>query len=354
MKFVLSEKIMLKQNCASTGNYLQPVLEAELEGRRQFFIFDSGSMITVLTDSTAVENFSKKKTASFGNYVSASGNKKKNRMFTTNVSTTLFESKNKVMLYSSLPRTRCTKKATIAGIIGLDAFFENDFSLFLNFSADEICNLDKSEFEMYKLKGFREIKSECKKNQIFVYLEIEGQLLKFKLDTGFTGTAVIPYDEKLQFANSNNMVLEGSFYGTISDMSIGTETLYEKMPVVFAGEKFEAKLNVSTSIKSQNLGIQFIKGFDWLIDYNNNKVYIKRSNKPIENKFNRTVTYYSSVSPSGLRISTKEKSQTKYKLGDQITSVNGEKVTSENICDLQDFLNKTEDWNTLNLEVTAK
>ena len=41
----------------------------------------------------------------------------------------------------------------------------------------------------------------------------------------------------------------------------------------------------------------------------------------------------------------------KYNLGDEITSVNNQKVTPENICEMQDLLNKTEDWSTLNLEV---
>ena len=47
----------------------------------------------------------------------------------------------------------------------------------------------------------------------------------------------------------------------------------------------------------------------------------------------------------------KEKSQSKHQLGDQIISVNGQKVTTENQCELQDLLNKTDDWNSLQLEV---
>ena len=92
----------------------------------------------------------------------------------------------------------------------------------------------------------------------------------------------------------------------------------------------EAKLNVSTSIKAQNIGIDFIKAFDWLIDYNNNKVYIKRNQNPIESILNRKISYYVKVNQEKLQIVIKEKSQTQYQLGDQIISVDGQKVTAEN------------------------
>ena len=51
-----------------------------------------------------------------------------------------------------------------------------------------------------------------------------------------------------------------------------------------------------------------------------------------------------------LLISVKEKSQTRFNLGDQIIAVNGHQVLPENICQLMDLLNKTEDWNTLKIE----
>jgi PDZ domain-containing secreted protein len=115
----------------------------------------------------------------------------------------------------------------------------------------------------------------------------------------------------------------------------------------------EAKLNVSTSIKAQNIGIDFIKAFDWLIDYNNNKIYVKRNQNSIESVFTRKVMYYAKVKAEKLEIVVKEKSQTKFNLGDEIVSVNRQKVTAENQCELQDLLNRTEDWNSLQLEVIS-
>ena len=161
----------------------------------------------------------------------------------------------------------------------------------------------------------------------------------------------MPYDEKLNFKNDKKLELEGSLFQTISSHTSGSEIVYEKMPITFGSYNLEAKVNVSTSIKAQNIGIDFIKAFDWLIDYNNNKVYIKRNQNLIESMLNRKISYYAKVNQEKLLIVIKEKSQTQYQLGDQIISVNGQKVTTENQCELQDLLNKTDDWNSLQLEV---
>ncbi|GEP49826.1 hypothetical protein FNO01nite_04980 [Flavobacterium noncentrifugens] len=354
IKFAKNQNIIPKAACASIGNYPQPYFEVELQGKKKLFLFDTGATGTVLTDSTAIENFTNKKFATFGTHVSANGVKKKNRFLTAGFKSPLFESAQKLLLYSPMPTSMCSKSSEMAGILGIDAFFQDDMPLFLNFSKNEICNIETTLLQNQVSQGFKAIKSECKNNQIFVFIDIEGKMLKFKLDTGFSGSVIIPFSDKLQFTNPNYMVLQGSTYNTLSSMTAGTETFYEKMPVDFAGEKFEAKINVSSTIKSQNLGIQFMKGYDWIIDFKNNKVYIRRNANIIDRTFSRRISYYAKAVSSELVIVTKEKSQDKYNLGDKIISVNGQKVNHENVCEIQEYLNKTEDWNALQLEVHAK
>jgi len=46
-----------------------------------------------------------------------------------------------------------------------------------------------------------------------------------------------------------------------------------------------------------------------------------------------------------------ELQNSKFNVGDQITAINNTKVTPENISEIQNLLRKTEDWNTLNIEV---
>lgn len=354
LNFALREKIVPKSACMPlTGSSLSTI-EIDLENKKQLFIFDTGAMGTVVFDSTVIAGFKTKKFANFGSQVSADGSKRKNRFFTTQISCGLFESDNKLLSFSSLPKSRCSKGTAIKGLIGLDVFFENNTSLFLNFTNNEICNLTKEELvdRVKQNAEYKLIKSICKQNQIFVFLEIEGKEYKCKLDTGYAGNIIIPSSPEQHFSNPNKMVLEGNYFTTASSFSNGTETFFEKMPITFEGQNYETKVNVSTSIKAQNIGINFMKGFDWIIDFNNNKVFVKRNSNKIESVFNRKVAYYA-MAGEKLVIVTKEKSQSKYHLGDEIISVNNQKVTTENNCAMQDLLNKTDDWNTLQLEVVS-
>ena len=80
---------------------------------------------------------------------------------------------------------------------------------------------------------------------------------------------------------------------------------------------------------------------------------MKRNQNTTDSTFKRKVTYYAGVIDGKLEVIVKEKSQTKFNLGDEIVSVNGQKVTTENQCELQDLLNKTEDWSSLQIEVLS-
>jgi hypothetical protein len=254
-----------------------------------------------------------------------------------------------------MPKSQCAQgKKSYSGILGIDAFFNQDFIMQLDFTDSKVCNINEEQLQQNLLNNqYQFVKSKCQKNQIFVYLNIEGKDYPFKLDTGYTGNIVMPYNENLNFKNENKTELEGSVFQTISSHTSGSEILYEKMPVSFGSYNLEAKLNVSTSIKAQNIGIDFIRAFDWLIDYNHNKVYVKRNQNIVESKFKRKVTYYAKVNNDKLEIVVKEKSQSKFNVGDEIVSVNGQKVTAENQCEIQDLLNKTEDWSSLQIEVLS-
>jgi predicted aspartyl protease len=226
-------------------------------------------------------------------------------------------------------------------------------SLMLDFTHDKICNISKANIEnLLKQSLYRPIKSECRNNHVFIFMTIDGKEYKFTLDTGFSGNIIIPYSEGLNFSKFNAMALEGSYYQTIHSTTNGLETFYEAVPVQIGSEKAETKVCVSNTIKAQNIGMTFIKCFDWIIDFNHNKVYIKPNSNKIEKNFNRRISYLAQAFDK-LRIVTKEKSQIQYQLGDEIISVNGKKVTAENNCELQDFLNKTDDWSSLELEVIS-
>lgn len=354
IKQISNEEIFVKTGCEQLSFEGKiPIFSVELDNKKNAFIFDTGATISVLLDSTIVDDFSEKDFSKFGSAKGADGKKVFNKRFTTNFKSNVFESSNKVLTFINMPTNGCEKrKKNYKGILGLDVFFENNLSLQLDFTNNKVCNITSQQLQQDLADGqYQLLKSKCKMNQITVYLNIEGKEYPFKLDTGYTGNIIMPYDEKLNFKNENKITLEGSLFQTISSHTTGKEFIYEKTPIVFGSYNLQAKVNVSTSIKAQNIGIDFIKAFDWLIDYNNNKVYIKRNQNPIESVLNRKISYYAKVNQEKLLIVIKEKSQTQYQLGDQIIAVKGQKVTTENQCELQDLLNKTDDWNSLQLEV---
>ena len=351
---MLSDQVVTtKSGClAFQNNASAIILPIQIDNQKSDFLFDTGATISCLIDSTVIENFSNKK---FGTLASAKGadrKKVKVKFMTAAMHSSLFDSENKVLSYIEMPKSNCNKsKKSYSGIIGLDPFFENDMSLLLDFSNGKVCNLSKAGMEnLLKEDQFQTIKSECKNNQVFVFLTIDGKVFKFKLDTGFSGNIIIPFSDNLDFSKYNTMTLEGSYYQTINASTKGLENFHENVPVQIGASNVMTKVCVSNTIKAQNIGMTLIRCYDWLIDYNHNKVYIKPNANKIESTFNRRISYLA-MATDKLRIVTKEKFQTKYNLGDEITTVNGQKVTTANNCELQDFLNKTDDWSTLQLTI---
>lgn len=357
IKQLNNQKIAENIGCSSIVlDGKKALIDIEIDHVKTKFLLDTGAGFSALIDSTIVSDFKNKEFGSLGSAKGADRKKIKNRFFTVELNCDLFKSESKVLSFINMPTSQCGQgKKSYTGILGIDTFFNEDFVMQLDFTNNKVCNITEKQFQQKLLdNSYQQIRSKCKTNQIFVFLTIEGKEYKFKLDTGYNGNIIIPFNDKLNFKNENKIELEGSVYQTISSHTNGKEFIYEKMPIVFAGQSLQAKVNVSNTIKAQNIGIEFIKAFDWLIDYNHNKVYVKRNQNEIESNFKRKVSYYAKVKAKKLEVVIKEKSQTKFNLGDEIISVNGQKVTAENQCELQDLLNKTEDWNTLQLEVISK
>lgn len=351
VKQVINQKIVSEP--ATSGFRLENnrmLLDVGIEGKNHVFLFDSGAMVSFIIDSTIVDNFSTKEFSTIGSAKSANGEVVKTATFAVAVKHPLFESEHKMMRFSPMQMSKCSVPYNFKGIIGLDVFFQQDYPLMLDFTNGKMSNLTTAGVSNYLNNGFRQVKSKCSNGKIFIFPEIDGKPYQFKLDTGYNGTMNAPASAAINLKRFNVMELEGTLFQTATGSSDGSESLYEKVPVVLEGKKFETKINVSTSIAVQNVGIAFMKGFDWIIDYNHNKIYVKRNHTKIENTFNRKIQYLAKVVEQ-LKINLKEKHQTKYNLGDEIISVDGQKVTAENRCELQDFLNRAEDWSAINLVV---
>ncbi len=329
-----------------------PKIEAIIDGNPNLFIFDTGANVSAIMDSTIIPSFKDKDFGFLGSVKGADGKKVRNRTFATNIKTNLFESENMVMIYLNQPKTKCNN-THVKGVIGLFNILSSKYSIYMNFSLNTLCNIVEDEKErIIKENGFEELKCEFKNSIIYIFLEIEDKEYKFILDTGFTENIVIPYSKEIKFTNNNYSKFEGSFFKSISSLTKGNEIVYAAMPIKIGNTVIESNLNFSSTVKSQNIGIGFIKGFDWIIDYKNKKLFYKKNKNHIDTGIKYKNHLYSNAVNDKLVIIIKNRiSNLDFGLGDEITSINSKKVTLENICEMQDLLNKTNDWSTLNLEV---
>lgn len=347
------EDIVLKT--ATTNFRLEnntPLVNVKINGIESNFLFDTGATGSCITDTSIVQNFHKQQFANLGIALGADGKSVKNKKFSAALQSELFNANNKVMGVINLPVLSCQSKKTFSGILGMDIFFENNLGMHLDFSKNQLSNVGNDQIKNLLQQGnYQQVESKFKYKKIFIFLTIEGKKYRFHLDTGYNGSITIPYRKKQQFNNPNKREILGASHMTISSVTTGKKISYEKMPVRFGGEKLSTIVNVSSSISAQNVGTAFMKGFDWIIDYQNQKVYVKLNAILINENFDRKISFAAQNNSGRLIVSAKEVLQTKYNIGDEIVAIKGQKVTAENICEMQTLLNSTENWNGLELEV---
>ena len=102
------------------------------------------------------------------------------------------------------------------------------------------------------------------------------------------------------------------------------------------------------------MGLDFISGYDWIIDYHRNRVYAKQVTTKNYNITEIPLYGVSTHNDSTLVITrTPFPEKNGYSLGSIINAVNGERVCSENICNLKALLNHTKDWKSLKITIVS-
>ncbi|MEO5776513.1 MAG: hypothetical protein ABIQ27_06390 [Flavobacterium sp.] len=356
IKQISNQKIESRTDCSSYNLVDNKILySAKIDGVEQIFHFDTGANMSVLTDST-ITDLSQKKIGSLGTARLSNDKKVKLKTVTAKLESELFYSENKVFAYIEAPKSRCTPNIGFKGILGIDVFFQNDNPLHLDFNNSKICNISLSKKEELLKNGYAVVKSECESKQIFVYITVDTHEYKFKLDTGFFGSLVFPSSDKSNFSKYNSVSFEGSLFRTAANKTVGEDSIFENVPISISNLELSTNIIESSSLGDNYLmGYGFLKGFDWIIDYKNNKIYIKRNSNQFTTKISNDIFNYVAFDQNDkLFVIAKQKKLTKYNLGDQIISVNEKQVTTENICEIQDLLNKTQNWDSLKLEVIPK
>ena len=317
-------------------------------------VFDTGAMFSAIFKADSLCPKELANALRFGSVLGADHKKQPQKLVVLPVKSALFESDNKVFAAVKTQQSLCTKPENqLQGLLGMDLFFHQEKPLLLSFSNGNLRLLDSPEaIATLEKEGYVLLASQFKRNALFVSAKIENHPVWFKLDSGFEGTMAVPFSAKNNFQNPVKTVYEGSAFQTALGRTLGREVFYNKMPFALGEFTNQQQCVESSSIKNPLLGIRFMRGFDWLFDFKNKKIYAKRNALQIPDNFTNLYPYQAEAGDK-LRISLKSVKAKPFKLGDEILAVNGQKVTAENRCALQKLLNSTPNWDQLELLVSS-
>jgi hypothetical protein len=349
MRLTGDENFVSKSDQMKLEMDLSLTVKVKIDGKDERFLFDTGASNTVVFDTTLINNFSKKERISFLDTKDPNG-KISSFFVPSTIDTEMYTFNNQLVSVLSGMKNYCTDTYVWKGVIGSSFFKKSESKIYLfDFDSLTLYNSKTQPDEV----GFHEVKATFFNRHFAVYLNINGNEEPFLFDTGNNAyPLIIGSDSKIKPINYTEFL--GS-EGVVGSGNLKSNSKYSNENQVFLAE---LKINVPICFLSKNIGkynnmgLDFIKHFNWIIDYESKKVFFKRNNIPILNqdiipKYN----YLSMITNNQLKIISKLKSESRLNINDQIISVNSQKVTPENICEMQELLNSTNDWNALQIEI---
>ena len=254
------------------------------------------------------------------------------------------------MIAENLVKNNCNNTVACDGIFGLDAFSSSEEPLLIDYQKGLISFINQLEIKNEYLL----IESDFDYNSISIYCYINNQKEKFLFDSGADASILVKKTPEKAISVAKIQTLISTFSKS-AFFETASMHFFQKDKINVGGITIEKPLITNISTINRNiLGFNFIKNYNWIIDFKNEKLYTKKIKdfdfqslkESLEKSQLKAVSF-----DDKLLIGYKNILVVKYNIGDEITSINNQKVTSENICAMQDLLNKTEDWSTLKLEI---
>ena len=331
----------------------QMLLKAEINGKSDTVMYDTGVnsfAMLMYTPSTKPEGMK------FYNH-RVSGADKKSRIKVTTLPVTI---KTDMVVSAGVGFANlspeppvCQKESSLSAhsIIGFQGLnlirYMVDFTNNQMYEIPDSLSIDTTEFIPIKCKLYRDV--------LWVYPQINGVEYECIFDTGNGAAAFLLQDEhRVGNPLEKDYVFEGS-YG----QAIGGHT--EKQTFVLANqERFslagvdkETEIMYVKSLAYNNMGLNAISKYDWIISSRggNLKMYARPHATDVVKPF-EAPAYRVSTADGTLKIMTRLiNGNERFNVGDQIISVNGERITEENICHYYDLLTENKDWSGFEIRV---
>lgn len=227
--------------------------------------------------------------------------------------------------------------------------------LTIDFNNNEIGIFDS--IDAVSTKGYNIVKSHFSMIATYIYIKINGKEYKFLFDTGADCSLLFPIKEYKFFAGDGDIEYYGTKFSGVNGL-VGKGFIYKKETIIndFFNEKLRIhNISFVDGKKGYVAGINFISNYNWIIDSKNKVVYTQRRNiedKIIDSIINNYIYRKYSVYfvKNKLTINLRKKNDgEKYPYQAVIKSVNGELITDDNKCYYKKLLNKSNDWDTLNV-----
>ena len=345
-------EVLLDDTIHFSINGRHMVFEAKVNGKPDTLIYDSGVnslMVMMYTPSTRPDGMK------FYSH-RVTGADKKSRIKQTTIPVKIGTSViNNSGIGSAIlnPEPPLCEKYSISKhhLLGSESFHIGHYML--DFTHHEIRFIHYSN--SIDTTGFVPIKCEMRKFVLWVYPQINGVEYECIFDTGNGSTGLLMKDEqRVKNPQVNDYVYEGS-YGN----SIGGQTTKQRFvralqeTFSIGGIEKETEITYVKDLPFNNMGLKAISQYDWIISAMSDgpKVYVRphdtKEDEPVD------ITRYKLIVADGkLKISARLiDGKEAFKVGDRIVSVNGEKITEENICHYYDLLTESEDWSGFDIKV---
>ena len=330
----------------------QMLFEAEVNGKPDTLMYDSGVnslMLMMYTPSTQPEGMK-----FYRHRVTGADKKSKVKATTLPVMIGTSRVNNSGFAFAVLnPELPLCEKRTISDhhLLGSESLNIGHYKL--DFTNREITFIPYSE--PVDTSGFVPVKCAMKRRALWVYPQINGVEYECIFDTGNGNAGFLLVDEqRIENPKENDCVYEGS-YGISIGGQVSKQRFVRTPQETFSlgGNEKEAEITYVKNLPFNNMGLKAISQFDWIISAKNNGpiVYVRPHVTDEVPPFD-AFRYKFLASDGKLTIITRLlDGNEKYKVGDQIISVNGEKITEENICYYYDLLTENKDWSGFEIEV---
>lgn len=326
------------------------IINGAINGKKVNLLFDTGASKSVLFSYDILGRESINENNRGDIFVKGpSGKQLLQKIITDSLCFNSFRSLHQPILVIDAPsKNSCDVASNHDGLLGLDAFSDSNDCLFIDNQKSELKLITDVKDD------YQEVESVFGRKLIYLKCEINNRKELFLFDTGADFSVLIAKESDL----SKSVESVETLVSTINENKTPqkSKTIFYKLnKISIGGIKFEDYVVANVSIIHRNIiGFNFIKNYNWIIDFKNERLYAK---KLLAIKTEGGIERLQEISPKAIAIDNKltivmkKFSDKNIEVGSQIVSVNNEKVTPENICRMQKFLNETNDWETLKIEV---